>query len=193
MVEEAEGRRLIVGINDVDAQVRQEEEFAKRLANAQREANRDALTGVKNRHAYLAAEEQLDRQIGENRAPEFAIVVLGVNDLKEVNDTQGHHAGDAHIQGACKIICDIFKHSPVFRVGGDEFAVIAQSGDYMYIDNLVGSVYDHNEEAARSGGIIIACGMSKFADDPCVAAVFERADQKMYECKKMIKARNKHP
>ena len=136
---------------------------------------------------------QLDRQIGENRAPEFAIVVLDVNDLKEVNDTQGHHAGDAHIQGACKIICDIFKHSPVFRVGGDEFAVIAQSGDYMYIDDLVGSVHDHNEEAAHSGGIIIACGMSKFADDPCVAAVFERADQKMYECKKMIKARNKHP
>lgn len=193
MVEEAEGRRLIVGINDVDAQVRQEEEFAKRLANAQREANRDALTGVKNRHAYLVAEEQLDRQIGENRAPEFAIVVLDVNDLKEVNDTQGHHAGDVHIQGACKIICDIFKHSPVFRVGGDEFAVIAQGGDYMYIDDLVGSVHDHNEEAARSGGIIIACGMSKFADDPCVAAVFERADQKMYECKKMIKARNKHP
>ena len=188
MVEEPEGRRLIVGINDVDNQIRQEEEYAKRLANAQREANIDALTGVKNRHAYLETEEHLDRQIAEHLVSEFAIVILDVNDLKEINDTQGHHAGDEHIRGACKVICNIFKRSPVFRVGGDEFAVVAQGSDYQSIEELIGKMSDYNANATRTGGIVIACGMAKFDKDPCTAPVFERADQNMYVNKSNLKA-----
>ena len=188
MVDETEGRRLVVGINDVDAQIRQEAEFAKLLAHAQQEANRDALTGVKNRHAYLEAEEQLDRELAEHRAEEFAVVILDVNDLKQVNDTLGHHAGDEHIKSACKIICDIFKRSPVFRLGGDEFAVIAQGADYQCIEDLVRKMSDYNREATRIGGIVIACGMSKHDNDNCVAPVFERADQNMYVNKSNLKA-----
>ena len=188
MVDETEGRRLVVGINDVDAQIRQEAEFAKLLAHAQQEANRDALTGVKNRHAYLEAEEQLDRELAEHRAEEFAVVILDVNDLKQVNDTLGHHAGDEHIKSACKIICDIFKRSPVFRLGGDEFAVIAQGADYRCIEDLVRKMSDYNREATRIGGIVIACGMSKHDNDNCVAPVFERADQNMYVNKSNLKA-----
>ena len=188
VVEDAEGRQLIVGVNNIDAQVRQEEEYSKQLAQAQREVNLDPLTGVKNRHAYLEAEEQLDRQIAEHRASDFAIVILDVNDLKEINDTLGHHAGDQHIRDACKIICDIFKHSPVFRLGGDEFAVIVQDADYQCIEELIGKMSDHNRKAGHDGGIVIACGMSKFANDACVAPVFERADQNMYVNKSNLKA-----
>lgn len=188
VVEEPEGRRLIVGINDVDKQIRQEAEYAKLLAQAQREVNIDPLTGVKNRHAYLEAEEELDCEIAEHRKSDFAIVILDVNDLKKVNDTLGHHAGDEHIKCASKIICDIFKRSPVFRLGGDEFAVIAQGADYQSIEELVGRMSDHNREADRTGGIVIACGMAKYDGDDCVAPVFERADQKMYVNKSNLKA-----
>lgn len=188
LVDEAEGRRLIVGINDVDAQIRKEAEFANLLAHAQREANVDALTGVKNRHAYLEAEEQIDRALAEHRAEQFAVVILDVNDLKQVNDTLGHHAGDEHIRNACKIICDIFKHSPVFRLGGDEFAVIAQGADYQSIEDLIERMSVHNKEATRTGGIVIACGMAKYKDDGSVAPVFERADQNMYVNKSNLKA-----
>lgn len=188
LVDEEDEQRLIVGINDVDAQIRQEAEFAKLLAHAQREANIDALTGVKNRHAYLEAEEQLDREIAEHRAEEFAIVILDVNDLKQINDTLGHHAGDEHIRSACKIICDIFKRSPVFRLGGDEFAVVAQGSDYQSIDELIGKMSDYNREATRTGGIVIACGMAKNENDASVATVFERADQNMYVNKSNLKA-----
>lgn len=191
MVEEKEGRRLIVGVNDIDAQVRQEEEVGKRLAQAQVKANIDALTGVKNKHAYLEAEARIDRQIEEHCQPPFAIVILDINDLKEINDTSGHQAGDRTIRDACRIICNTFKHSPVFRVGGDEFAVISQGHDYENIEKLIGDVSDHNEEAAHTDGVVIACGMSRFDDDPCVAEVFARADQIMYENKNALKsARN---
>ena len=63
LVEEKEGARLIVGLNDVDAQIRQKEEIEKRLEQAQAQANIDALTGVKNKHAFLETETRIDRQI----------------------------------------------------------------------------------------------------------------------------------
>ena len=188
MVEEKEGPRLIFGVNDIDNQVRQEEEYVKHLAKARIEATVDALTGVKNRHAYLVAEERLNEQIEKNPGIEFAVVILDVNDLKKINDTEGHKAGDRYLRDACRIVCNTFKHSPVFRVGGDEFAVIAQGSDYQSIDTLVGSIRSHNDEAVRSGGIIIACGMARHEQELSVAPVFERADQNMYENKSELKA-----
>ncbi len=187
IVEEKDGAQLIVGVSDIDANVRQEEEYEKRLAQAQREANLDALTGVKNRHAYLQAEERMNVQIREHRASEFAIVILDVNDLKTVNDTAGHKAGDQYLKDACGIICRIFKRSPIFRIGGDEFASIIQGADYDAIEELLGKMKDHNTRASRTGGIVIAYGMSRFRNDANVALVCERADQRMYENKSLLK------
>ena len=188
MVEEKEGRRLIVGINDIDAQVRREEETGKRLAQAQTQAKIDALTGIKNRYAFLEMQARIDCQIKEHRQQPFAVVVLDVNDLKKVNDTAGHQAGDQYLRDACKIICDTFKRSPVFRIGGDEFAVISQGNDYFCIEELLGKVRDHNATASCSEGVVIACGMSRFNDDACVVDVFERADRNMYENKNALKS-----
>jgi len=193
MVEEKEGRRLIVGINDIDTQVRQEEAIEKRLALAQRQANVDALTGVRNKHAFLAEQALLDKKIAGHAQSPFAIVMFDINNLKWINDTEGHQAGDQYLRAACKIICDIFKHSPVFRIGGDEFAVIAQGEDYACIEALLVKVHEHNAVAARTGGVVIACGMSRYINDACVATVFERADQNMYENKNELKSGKDYP
>ncbi|MBP5312413.1 MAG: GGDEF domain-containing protein [Clostridia bacterium] len=188
MVEENGAKRLIVGINDIDAQVRQEAEYGKRLAKAQTLAKIDALTGVKNKHAYLETEASIDHNIAENRQPPFAIVMMDVNDLKKVNDTYGHQAGDQYLQEACRIICDTFKHSPVFRIGGDEFTAIVLGNDYASADELIKSFEERSAEAVRSGGVVIACGMAKFDGDTCVDTVFDRADHKMYENKTYLKS-----
>ena len=191
MVEEAEGPRLIVGINDVDAQVKQEQEYEKRLIEAEEKASVDALTGVKSKYAYMEAEAQLDHQIETQTQPPFAVVVLDVNDLKKVNDTSGHQAGDEYLREACRMICQRFKHSPVFRVGGDEFAVIAQGQDYEHIDELIRGIEEHNRENIRSGGVVVACGMARFTDDTSVASVFRRADTEMYANKQRLKENGK--
>ena len=192
MVEEQEGPRLIVGLYDIDAQVQQEQEYGRRLAQAQVIANTDALTGVKNKHAFLEEEVRIDGLIAQRRQPPFALVIFDVNDLKKVNDTAGHQAGDQYLRNSCAIICDVFKHSPVYRVGGDEFAVIVSGRDYEHIDDLIQEIRRHNVEASQHGGIVIACGMSRFADDACVATVFERADHGMYENKNALKSRERH-
>ncbi len=191
MVEEEGGKQLIIGINDIDVQVRMEEEYGRRLAQARIEANIDALTGVKNRNAYRVYEDRLNAQIEVKCAPEFAIVILDLNDLKKVNDNLGHKAGDQYLRDACKIICTTFKRSPVFRVGGDEFAVLSQGEDYAHIYELVEQMNRHNEEAIENGGIVIAVGMARYENDPKVVSVYERADQTMYENKSDLKARKK--
>ena len=189
MVEENEGPRLIVGLNDIDTQVRQEKEMERRLLKAESLANIDELTGVKNKHAYAEAEMDINEDIEAGSVQPFAIVMMDINDLKKVNDTGGHQAGDKYLRDACKIICDIFKHSPVFRVGGDEFVVIAKGEDYAAIDDRLKEMKKHNEDALKNDGIVIACGMSKYADDKFTATVFGRADHNMYENKKELKTR----
>lgn len=82
LAEEQEGLRLIVGLYNVDVQVKQEKEYEKRLAKAEIEASVDAMTGVKNKHAYLETETRMDRQITEHSQQPFAVVIFDVNDLK---------------------------------------------------------------------------------------------------------------
>ena len=133
----------------------------------------------------------VNAQIEINRAPEFAIIILDVNDLKKVNDNEGHKAGDQYLRDACRIVCTTFKRSPVFRVGGDEFCVLAQGDDYAHLDELVDQMNAHNDDAVENGGIVVALGMARYEKDEKVALVYERADKKMYENKSELKARKK--
>ncbi len=187
MVEEKDGKRLIVGVSNIDARIKREQEYANNLTEARNKANLDALTGVKNKHAYTDAEMQLNHRISENQPVAFAISVFDLNGLKKVNDIQGHQAGDRYIRQACQIICNVFKHSPVFRIGGDEFVVISQGGDFENIDSLMGMIAEHNEKNIAIGGVVIAGGTAKYDHDRNVAEVFRRADAHMYENKKKLK------
>ena len=187
MIEEKDGPQLIVGVNNVDAQVKRDMEYENNLTAAKIQANRDELTGVKNKHAYAELEESLNKLIADKEPVNFAVTVFDVNNLKAVNDTEGHQAGDQLLKDACRTICHIFAHSPVFRVGGDEFVVISRGNDYEEIEILLAKLNKINRDNASNGGIIIASGMSKFDHDENVAKVFERADAAMYENKKKLK------
>lgn len=190
MIEEKGGPQLIVGITNINEQVKRDQEYIYNLSLARNEANIDVLTGVKNKHAYVDVETQLNNMIADGEAPEFAVAVLDLNGLKIINDTLGHQAGDEFIKKGCAIICSIFRHSPVFRVGGDEFAVICQGRDYKNIDLLMSRLEEKNMKNKASGNVVVAGGMARYQGDRNVANVFERADEAMYENKKILKAIN---
>ena len=151
-------------------------------------ANVDPLTGTKSRHAYLKAEQNLNTGIEENKAEPFALVVCDINGLKQVNDTYGHKAGDDYIRAASKLICTLFKHSPVYRTGGDEFVVILTGRDY---ENRQAHMEELGRISAENRGTrkpVIAAGISDYMEkDSTANAVFERADKLMYENKKALK------
>ncbi len=156
-------------------------------------AYRDPLTGVKNKTAYLEAERQMEERMRTGR-PEFAVVVMDINGLKEVNDTCGHDFGDILIIDACKLICRTFKRSPVYRIGGDEFVVILENGDLEHYAELLEAFTRGMAEcsSSRPGETLsIARGIAIYdsATDLVFANVFKRADDAMYQNKAVMKAR----
>lgn len=153
-------------------------------------AYQDALTHVKNRAWYDKTCTRLNEEILKGTA-EFAIVMADLNNLKKVNDTYGHEHGNDYISGACHEICVIYDHSPVFRIGGDEFVVLLEKGDYYKRDQLfrqLNNVFAEFEaDTSRSPWerYSASFGMSDFdpANDISVNEVFERADRMMYKNK----------
>ncbi len=182
---------FIIGVENINEQVKKEKEQLKALNVANELARRDELTGVKNKKAYNELENSVNSNLesGMDFIP-FAVVVCDINNLKLVNDTQGHKAGDDYIRLSCRLICNIFTHSQVFRIGGDEFVAFLGSGDYQNRHELMQKLSDTVRGNIKSGeGPVVAAGIADFDPniDRFVESVFERADSQMYKNKNDLK------
>jgi len=153
-------------------------------------AYRDPLTGLKNKLAFTEAEEEINGRISDRKQTPFAIVVCDVNGLKNVNDTQGHKAGDEYIRSAGRMVCSLFMHSPVFRTGGDEFVVILTGRDFENRQSIMKTLHDQSVRNIGSGEVVVAGGLAEYVPGQIsnCYAVFEQADTRMYEEKKLLKS-----
>lgn len=184
------GRNCLLGLcQDITDAMKIRREYEKKLADVKIMANIDGLTGVKNKNAYNEEEKRINSMIKENKNLEFAVTVFDVNNLKKINDTEGHQAGDEYIKDACHLICRTFKHSPVFRIGGDEFVVVSHGEDYKNIDQLISFMQKQNSNACKISGLVVACGMARYENDDSLASVFKRADKIMYDNKNHYKTK----
>lgn len=156
----------------------------------------DALTSVHNKGAFDIYVREIQNRINDTKGQlEFAVGIFDCDDLKSVNDRYGHEKGDIYLQTASSLICRVFNHSPVFRIGGDEFATILQNEDYRNKDELTAKFErKSNEIRAKSDGIwhqvSVAIGIASFDPniDTTVTDVIRRADELMYENKRSKKA-----
>lgn len=182
-------RKAVIAIVNVDAAVRREISFRKALGNAMENSDRDRLTRVRNKNAYAQSSAELDALVSKGEAPPFAIAVANVNGLKVVNDVLGSEAGDEYIKSACAVVCEIFDHSPVFRVGGDEFAVLIKGRDYEARGELLKRFKEIMDENIKNQLVTAAIGAADFAPgkDERVRDVFQRANARMLENKKTMK------
>ena len=164
-------------------------EWQEKFGTARETGLTDALTGIKNKRAFSQWEERIDKQINSGDCPPFAVVVCDINNLKTINDMQGHVAGDECIRRACAVICKIFSHSPVFRYGGDEFVAILRGEDFDNRRELLAQVDRQAESNLSHDGDAIAAGMAEYVPDEhnSMLRVFEQADRRMYERKKQLK------
>ena len=169
---------------------RRARESEEQLSFARDMAYTDPLTGVKSKNAYVEHEHALNTRIAEGSADPFAVVVCDVNGLKQVNDTLGHKAGDEYIHSASMLICELFSHSPVFRIGGDEFVVLLSGQDYETRETTMEDLHAQSVHNRGRGKVVVAGGISDFipGQDAKVHDVFERADALMYEEKRALKA-----
>ena len=154
----------------------------------------DALTSVRNRGAFSNYIATLQERLDKKEPLAFAISVFDCDNLKKINDQDGHDKGDIYIKTASQLICRIFQHSPVFRVGGDEFAVILQNEDYQNREALAEKFEETRIKlcaAARNRWEEPHVAMGVAVYDPeldgTVDDTVRRADKKMYENKRLRK------
>ena len=150
----------------------------------------DALTSVRNLGAFNLFLQDLKKDT-EQELPPFAVCFFDCNDLKKINDQYGHDKGDLYLKSACGTICQVFSHSPVFRIGGDEFAAILRNREYERRDELIAQFDQCCFDLCAVGKkpwerIHVARGMAVYdpGKDKSVEDVVHRADRLMYENKR---------
>lgn len=164
--------------------------YDKKLDKTTHKMYTDPLTGVKSNHAYLESVAKVNECLSSGELDQFAVAIFDLNDVKKVNDTKGHEMGNKYIQFASQMICRQFKHSPVYRIGGDEFVVLLTGEDYNNRISLFGTFNAQIEKNVEENSIMaIATGYSDYIPekDKYYGMIFERADKKMYERKKYLK------
>ena len=183
--------KSVRSILSAEARVRSAEQEAEGMA---RLAYQDALTHVKSKAAYADVLAELNEQIRIGTA-EFAILMLDMNGLKRINDGYGHERGDIYLVGSCQLVCRVFKHSPVYRIGGDEFIVLLRGQDYENRDALAKELCSRFraleadaslqpwERYSAAGGIAVYDPDS----DADAESVQRRADEAMYRTKQELK------
>lgn len=150
----------------------------------------DKLTGINNNTAYLH-EVSFVNECMKNGEDNFAVFVIDVNGLKSINDTYGHDYGNELIIAVAKLAADVFGNECVYRIGGDEFAVIMRNIDTGKSSELemefAMGLKTYNGEIKLSAAIGSAVYDGNI--DNSYESVFRRADGEMYQRKKQMKNR----
>ena len=132
---------------------------------------KDPLTGVLNRQAYFA-----DTEINPERIT--GLVTVDMNGLKEINDSQGHAAGDEALTTLALCLLEAEKHGQsVYRIGGDEFVIVCRSASQEDILSLVDRVRQNVNETAYSCSLGYCIAEEKNKD---IERMLRESDRMMY-------------
>ena len=184
--------RLIIARKKVDESQHMVEDLNKQVYV-------DALTHVRNKGGYDNYMQQLQSRLDQGEALEFAVGVIDCNNLKQINDQNGHDKGNEYLLNSSRLICRVFQHSPVFRIGGDEFVAVLLGEDYENRDLLARRFEEEQAEINASKRnqwekVSVASGIAVFdpAIDQSLKDLLGRADQLMYENKRLRKEALRH-
>ena len=166
-------------------------ENARRYAEARSLADLDALTGLHNRRYF---HETLAREIARAHRYDrrLAVIVFDLDDFKEINDHVGHLAGDAVLAEAAERMLSVVRTADVpCRVGGDEFAIVlpesgAEDGELLAtrIARAIGA-----RPIGAAGTLALSAGVAELRQGDGPSALFQRADDALYQAKELGKAR----
>ncbi len=161
---------------------------SERMQELQRQASQDPLTGLKNRRRF---EEDLRTELARCRrdGSEGALLMLDLDNFKQVNDTLGHPAGDRTITDIGEVLTSRMRATDVVaRLGGDEFAIVLPRCDLEEAEGVAGAIAtairQHTPPAEAAPRITASIGIATFGpESDGYDAVLSAADTAMYEAK----------
>lgn len=145
----------------------------------------DQMTGCMNRRAFT------EREDSWVPGGTDVLLMIDLNDLKQINDVMGHHVGDVYIKKCSDAILDIFgKLGDCYRMGGDEFLFWGTGVPEEKLEKLEEELRSRVQEACKD--ISSVCGVASghaaaTPEDRSVEEILKRADEKMYENKRYVK------
>ena len=152
----------------------------------------DALTEVRNKSAFDVLVRELQKCIdNKEKGLEFAIAIFDCDDLKTINDEYGHDKGNVYLKNSSHLMCRVFQKSIVYRIGGDEFAIILRDEDFKNRDSLKNLFVSKSAEICALAKepweqIRVSVGIAAYDDhiDKTVEDVLIHADNLMYANKR---------
>lgn len=180
---------------DMQSYVRHIIETESRARALSEMANTDTLTGIQNKVAFDYFVNSIDERI-KSGSTEYSVVIIDLNDLRDINDLYGYDRGNEYIKMSSNVICHVFSHSPVFRIGGDEFAIVLKGEDFDNRLELIDEATDlfniaeHNSHVDPWEKLSCAIGIADFekGTDDSIKDVINEADKNMCANKRAMKA-----
>ena len=168
-------------------------ELKNRISYINNLAFTDKLTGIKNNTAFLQEVVYLRNDILQKKA-NFALFVIDANGLKYINDNYGHELGNELIIKVTQMAAEVFGSEHLYRIGGDEFAVIMYNGTEEICEDYERRFQEVVELQKGKIWAAASIGHAVYSEkmDTTYESVFNRADEDMYENKVRMKAMGKN-
>ena len=156
-------------------------------------AYRDPLTGLWNRRYF---EERLKEEISRSRragsSRKFSVLIVDINEFKDINDTHGHQVGDRLLKWVGAFLIDHLRtHDVPCRTGGDEFAVLLPDLSSDDCGRIIGRLRDQLQaaNAGRDIPVNLSLGTASWPEEGTTAEeLIAQADEAMYVDKRRQKA-----
>ena len=177
---------LLSEIDDLRGEVGR---LKSKLAESEAQADRDALTPLLNRRAFLREVGRI-RTFAQRYGAPASLVYFDLDGFKTVNDRYGHAAGDAALQAVAeRLLANVRESDLVGRMGGDEFAVILVQADQAIAEAKARSLAHAVEREPIAFGdwtapLHISFGVAQITPDLEPEAVVAQADAAMFAAKR---------
>lgn len=156
-----------------------------------REAHTDFLTGLANRSEFESAVRRELAAVRRYKRP-LSLMVMDLDELKQINDTHGHHAGDEAIRSVARVIRKTVRTSDISaRLGGDEFGVAMPEAGLAQASEVAARIRDavRKPNPATGASIEVSFGMAELGPEQSYQDLFDMADRNMYREKRRHAAR----